>query len=403
MATAAITNVSSFGVENYLGPLFGLYPTEHPFLTMIGGIGGSNTRPVRSREFPWSDYDNKDPSQPGHLEAVTPTYEMRGRVERKNVVQIFKYGVELSYTKMAVVDQLASDAASVLGDQPVQDEMSWQLMRKLEQAGRDVNWTFHNGEFNNPTDNTTARKTKGMFNALTTNVVDVWGAEVTATFAAATDLWSATGHGLVAGDQVVFTTVGTGATNAGAVVFPKLKVFYVIATGLTANDFALSATKGGAAILGDANSAGTWKYRKLADLSKSHFDELFRKMFAAGAKFRTPVGFCGAYGKQRVSAIYGFAPESRTVGGLNIRTVNSDLIDELPVTVDRDIYPFVFGVYDISWIRPAALAIPGKGLFFTEPKPADGDSEKQMLYGEIGLEYGTEQWHGLIRGIKVEP
>jgi hypothetical protein len=63
-----------------------------------------------------------------------------------------------------------------------------------------------------------------------------------ATADAGTDLVTKTAHGLVAGDRVYFTTLtaGTGlALNTN---------YYVIATGLTANAFAVSLTAGGAAI-----------------------------------------------------------------------------------------------------------------------------------------------------------
>lgn len=69
---------------------------------------------------------------------------------------------------------------------------------------------------------------------------------------AATDLFARTAHGLQAGDAVRFTglTGGTGIT-AG-------KTYYVIATGLTANAFAVSATLGGASIDFSADlTAGT--------------------------------------------------------------------------------------------------------------------------------------------------
>lgn len=62
------------------------------------------------------------------------------------------------------------------------------------------------------------------------------------TAAAATDLFTRTAHGLAAGDAVRFTalTGGTGIT-AG-------KTYFVIASGITANDFRVSATLGGATI-----------------------------------------------------------------------------------------------------------------------------------------------------------
>lgn len=59
-----------------------------------------------------------------------------------------------------------------------------------------------------------------------------------------------TGHGLVAGQPVVFTTTGTLPTGLTAGV-----VYYVIAGGLTADAFSVAATPGGAGI--ETTSAGS--------------------------------------------------------------------------------------------------------------------------------------------------
>lgn len=64
-------------------------------------------------------------------------------------------------------------------------------------------------------------------------------------------------HGLAAGDRVVFTTSGALPTGITAGT-----PYYVIATGLTANDFQFSATSGGAAINTSGSQSGTHTLRK---------------------------------------------------------------------------------------------------------------------------------------------
>ncbi len=64
-------------------------------------------------------------------------------------------------------------------------------------------------------------------------------------------------HGLVAGDKVAFSTTGSLPTNATAA-----QIFYVIATGLTADAFQFSLTAGGAAVNTSGSQSGThslWK------------------------------------------------------------------------------------------------------------------------------------------------
>ena len=47
-------------------------------------------------------------------------------------------------------------------------------------------------------------------------------------------------------------------------------------------------------------------------------------MAAAGSVFVNPVVFVNAFQKQKISDIYGYAPESRNVGGLNIQQIETD-------------------------------------------------------------------------------
>ena len=56
-------------------------------------------------------------------------------------------------------------------------------------------------------------------------------------------------------------------------------------------------------------------------------------------------------------------------------------------------------VLDVSVIRPVLLPIPGKGVFFVEPLAKTGATDTAQVYGEIGLEYGPETWHGVISNI----
>jgi hypothetical protein len=69
---------------------------------------------------------------------------------------------------------------------------------------------------------------------------------------ASTDIFTATAHGLSAGDRVAFATgnVPTGLAANTA--------YYVIATNLAANTFMLSATSGGATVNVTADGSGTY-------------------------------------------------------------------------------------------------------------------------------------------------
>lgn len=84
-----------------------------------------------------------------------------------------------------------------------------------------------------------------------------------------------TGHGLQAGQPVVFSTTGTLPTGLTAGT-----VYYVSATGLTADAFSVSATAGGTAI--DTTGAGTGTHTVTAP--PSGMTDMFYGMALPGAR-----------------------------------------------------------------------------------------------------------------------
>jgi hypothetical protein len=307
---------TTFDLPNFVGELFSLTPKVTPLLSAVGGLTGGGS-PVTSKEFTWQDYTMATRAQPNILEGAAPVSSQRLRTERKNVVQIYQYGVDISYTKLATVGQLGSGGAapvipatSILGTQPVQNELAWQLRLKIEQAAMDANFTLHNGAFVNPNDNATARRTRGLLAWITTNAV-----------------------------------------AAGAVA-----------------------------------------------LSDALIDQLLRLMWGNGSPFREPIIYVDIFQKQGISGIYGYAPEHRTIGGVNIQMVETD-VAPLGVVLDRDMPDDTLAVYDLSVVEPRWLVIPGKGVFFTEPMAKTKASEEAQLYGELGFALGPETWHGKITGL----
>jgi hypothetical protein len=300
---------TTFDLPNFVGELFNLNPDDRPFLSMIGGLTGGKT--TESKDIVWQTKNISAGTQPAIIEGAAPTTAQVARAEVNNVTQIFQYGVEISYTKLAAIGQLGNPlaaATAILGVQPVGNELTEQMQLKVEQARADVNFSFHQGTFQRPTDNTTGRKTRGMLAAITTNVFD----------------------------------------------------------------------PGTAVALLDA-----------------HVDSLTKLMVDAGAPFRMPVIFVNIFNKQALSGIYGYAPMDRNIGGVNINVIETDAA-RLGVAMDRDQLTTVLAIYDVSVCAPVAMPIPGKGVFFAEELGLVGAAVKAQLYGEIGLEYGPQTWHGKI-------
>ena len=127
-------------------------------------------------------------------------------------------------------------------------------------------------------------------------------------------------------------------------------------------------------------------------------DALLAEMHVAGAPFRNLVIHCGAWNKQLLTSIYGLAPRDRNVGGMNITQIETSVAGNVGIVLNRHQLASTIGFYDMSVVRPRFMEIPGKGYMFVEPMAKTGAADKAQLYGEVGLEYGPEQWHGHITG-----
>ena len=210
-----------------------------------------------------------------------------------------------TYSEISGLSQI--EGGSVV--QPVKDEFSFQRMANMRQIAIDMEYSMFQGSYQAPADASTAGKTRGLANAISTNAV---------------------------------------------------------AAGTTA-------------------------------LTKALMQQLFRTMADAGAQFSNIILFCNSFQKQQISDIYGYAPESRNVGGVNILQIETD-----------------FGLMGVQWAPQmptdsvfavemdimATMYTPvGGQLFIDEPLAKDGASEKAQLYTQFGLDYGAEEWHGKITGL----
>ena len=135
-----------------------------------------------------------------------------------------------------------------------------------------------------------------------------------------------------------------------------------------------------------------------AGLSKALIDQLLRTMAANGSVFDNPVVFCNAFQRQKFSNIYGYAPESRNVGGVSISQVETDFA-MLGIVWAPQMPTDTVLIADMSVISPVFLLVPERGVLFYRELPSDGAAEKGMLYGQMGLDYGPEEYHGKITGL----
>lgn len=308
---------TTYNLPNYTGELFQVSPTETPFLSMIGGLGGYLTSD--STEFEWETADIRTTSA-GNAQvegADAPTANSQSRANVTNVTEIHQSQVNVSYSKMAARG-LKSGTNNDLAN-PVQSELGYQIDQELLAIAVDIEKSFLSGVYAKPASNATARKTRGILSAISTNV-------------------SANG--------------GTGRA-----------------------------------------------------LTKAIVDAHLTNMFTNGSPLRqnSTVFMVGAGQKVALSNLYATATlnaptQSRNIGGFALDTIITDF-GTFGVSLNRWMPAGQIAVVDLAVCRPVFLEVPGKGTMFVEPLAKSGASEKYQIYGEVGLKYGPEVYHGLIKDL----
>jgi hypothetical protein len=388
---------TTYNLPNYTNLLHLLTPQDTPFFSAIGGLtGGGQTT---DKQFEWGTYDLRTAAQNVALEgADAPTPQERVRATANNITQIHHEAVAVSYTKQAATGALGG-LATAGANSSVLNELDWQTEVMLKQMVRDVEWSFINGTYQAPVDNTTARKTRGLLAAITTNVQSAAAAAVTGAAAAATNIITATAHGMTAGDTVRFASVGT------ATPLTTTDVYYVIATNLAANTFSVSLTKGGTIV--DITVDGTVTWSEGVTLTKALIDTLLQAAYDSGGLMETETRTLLVPSSQKlaVTAAYtaaGYVQKQLdgNVGGVNVNRIESDF-GNLNIMVDRHMPQDTIAAVSLEQCRPVYLEIPGKGHFFEEPLAKTGATDRNQLYGEVGLDYGNQMAHAKLTGLKA--
>ncbi len=136
-------------------------------------------------------------------------------------------------------------------------------------------------------------------------------------------------------------------------------------------------------------------------LTKALLDALLLEMFNSGAVFENIVAFCGGFQKQKISDVYGYAPENRNVGGVNINQIETDF-GNIGVVLAPNVPAATILLADMNYVYPVFCPVPGKpggGLLFYEDLAQSGASLKGQMYGQVGIDYGPEEYHGTLTNL----
>lgn len=97
----------------------------------------------------------------------------------------------------------------------------------------------------------------------------------------------------------------------------------------------------------------------------------------------------------------GYDEESRNVAGVSVKTIETDF-GRCNIVLNRHMPKDQLGLFSLEQVKPMFMLIPGKGFLFLEPLAKTGASDEVQLYGEVGLEYGSELEHGKITNIRTD-
>jgi len=307
-------------LPNFSGMLFQKGNSRTPFSTLIG----ANPRVTNHTLFPVGVfYDVEAGEQPAITEAASTTAPTAVNVERTqqyNTTQIFQQTVDVTYHKMA--DMGTMSGINIANDTPNPvDELAFQVARRMDKIAQDIEYSFINGEFQQSTSNTVAAKTRGILNAITTNVVD----------------------------------------------------------------------------MGTSSSPSTLTYWKVAEAIKCIHEQ--------GGDTSTLVLGVSAPALLQLNA--DAAANNYTNGapleimGLNLQTVITP-IGRVAVTLmdslndKNSVGSNSAIVFNPAVMGPVYQNVPGHPLFGLEPLAKTGASDRFMLYGEVGLDYGPEHFAAKI-------
>lgn len=397
--------VQSYSSVNLEGPLYNVTPEDTPLTTALGNMFGGEG--VNSKIFRWEEYDLRDAAQNAKKEGIdAPTGTGRKRSNVYNVLQIIHEVVDVSYTQQNQFRGIEGNGgtgtntdASGQGN-PVTDEYGWQVTQRMKEIARDIEWTLLNGTYVDDTDINTARQTKGLLAAISTNSFDEFGATVALSASSSSDdILIDAGHGLANGDAIQFSSITGGAGLVADTTY------YVV--NATTGTFQLATTPSGSPIdfTTDISAAN---YRQLTAVTAEIVGNVMQGVWDNGGirEQETAVLIANSHVKRSLTNAFlsgtstsasGFRQDNRNVGGVNLQTFDTDF-GRVNVMLNRYIDNDTLVIASLEQLRLKWMNDP-RGFLFAEDLGKNGSKFQTQIYGEYGLEFGNEKAHGKIVGL----
>lgn len=131
-----------------------------------------------------------------------------------------------------------------------------------------------------------------------------------------------------------------------------------------------------------------------ASLTKDMFNTLVKKMVDAGAKLAGAVILVNSTYKQELSSLFALQERSSVIGGVAVDIIATDF-GNLAVVYEPSVLQTEIVIADMSKLQLAVLPTRGQPLL-VEATAKVGASDTTQIYGQFGLDYANEIFHGKI-------
>ena len=136
-------------------------------------------------------------------------------------------------------------------------------------------------------------------------------------------------------------------------------------------------------------------------LAKADIKKMLKAVFDNSGIVDGGILFMNAATKVALTALYEdstsafLLPNSRTVGGASIDQLVTDF-GTVGVQIDRMMPDEKILFCNQNVVRPVEMIVPFKGNFFYEELAKTGAGTSGQIFGQIGLDYGPEWYHGVL-------
>lgn len=394
--------LTQYNSANFHGRLHYLTPEDTPFATLAGGFADGGGQVAFHNTFEWQTTDLRSASATAQVvdAADAPAAENRVRENVFNVIETHTDTVGVGFERMGQTQQFSGQNIGQDAN-PVTDELPWQINQMWKQIKRDGENSLLHGSYQLPADNVTPARTRGIIEAITTNVVSGREDAQDTTADNVANTFTTVGHGYSDGDTVYLggDTAPTGITFGQA--------YFIVNSD--ADTFQVSETSGGSAVTFSDNGAGVTVARGKS-LDDYLVEYAMQDAYDAGGlqEGDTRILMVPSVQKMQLSDQLrrrGIEVRSNRVLGVNVMQIETSF-GPLSVVLNRhlnDGSALALSFEQIQlWHRlvPAHDNVPG-GISFAYPKARDGNRSEYVLYTSLGLEYGSEQAHAKIEDLSV--